>query len=141
MKPTITFTTDLNNIDWAAMKNVLVADDFDNGRTPDQLERSFINSAVAVIAWDQDQIIGTARALSDGVCNAYVVDVWTLTAYRNQGIARKMLEILMEKLPGQHVYLFTEEETVPFYQKLGFEQQGIGMSLVVGEWLENNPAE
>lgn len=65
--------------------------------------------------------MGTARALSDGVCNAYIVDVWTYSEYRHQGIARKMMEIITEELPGQHVYLFTDN-SVDFYKKLGFAE-------------------
>ncbi|MEI1373278.1 hypothetical protein PQG02_20300 [Nostoc sp. UHCC 0926] len=56
-----------------------------------------------------DQIIGTARGLSDGICNAYVVDVWTFTADRHQGIASTMMRILLDTLQGQHVYLFTDD--------------------------------
>src|SRR5215208_6693174 len=88
----ITYDTDMTNVDWPQMKSTLADDHFDNGRTPEQLEASFKNSYVSVIAYDGDRIIGTVRVLSDGVCNAYVVDVWTLSEYRNRGIARTMME-------------------------------------------------
>ena len=68
------------------MKAVLQQDDFDNGRSPAQLQASFERSASVCIVYAGADIIGTARALSDGVCNAYVVDVWTLSAWRRQGI-------------------------------------------------------
>lgn len=133
----ITYRTELEGIDWAQMKATLAADNFDNGRTPEQLRESFEASYVAVVAHDGERIVGTARALSDGVCNAYVVDVWTLTPYRRHGIARRMLETLEAGLKGQHVYLFTEE--VPdFYRKLGFKEQPTGMSKVVGAWLRKD---
>ena len=44
----VTFSHAHDGIDWAALTRVLAADDFDNGRTPAQLERSFRSSAVAV---------------------------------------------------------------------------------------------
>jgi ribosomal protein S18 acetylase RimI-like enzyme len=132
----IVYQTDLANVDWAAMKATLVADNFDNERSPEQYRLSFENSAYTVIAYDAGEIIGTARVLSDGVCNAYLVDVWTLSLYRNQGIARRMIEILLEKLPGQHVYLFTDDAP-EFYRKLGFQERGVGMEIVIGEWLVN----
>jgi hypothetical protein len=59
----ITYRLDCEGVDWAAMKEALAADDFDNGRSPAQLEASFRNSAVPVIAYAGDRIIGTARAL------------------------------------------------------------------------------
>lgn len=132
----ILYRTDLRDVDWARMKTLLTEDDFDNGRTPEQLRESFEQSRVAVVAYDGDRIIGTARALSDGVCNAYVVDVWTYTPYRKRGVARAMLEVLQSRLRGQHVYLFTND-AADFYHKLGFREQPTGMSKVVGEWLRN----
>ena len=134
MSGEIIYTTSLGGVDWRQMKEALAGDDFDNGRTPEQLRESFENSYAAVIAYDGDRIVGTARVLSDGVCNAYVVDVWTLTPYRRRGVARRMMSELEARLAGQHVYLFTDE-AAGFYRKLGFEEQPTGMSKVVGRWL------
>jgi GNAT superfamily N-acetyltransferase len=131
----ITYKLDCEGVDWAAMKVALVADDFDNGRSPAQLEASFRNSAVPVIAYAGDRIVGTARALSDGVCNAYVVDVWTDSAYRKQGVARSMIELMLEKLSGQHVFLWTDDAE-GFYKKIGFRVRDcVGLEKVVGQWL------
>jgi ribosomal protein S18 acetylase RimI-like enzyme len=134
----ITYTTDLGGVDWEQMKATLAEDDFDNGRMPEQLRESFENSYAAVVAYDGEKIIGTARVLSDGVCNAYVVDVWTLSPYRKRGVARRMMEVLEAGLAGQHIYLFTDS-AVDFYRKIGFKEQPSGMSKVVGEWLRNDP--
>jgi len=131
---TVTYKTNLDNVDWVEMKATLREDAFDNGRSPEQLKKSFKNSYATCIAYADSRIIGTARVLSDGVCNAYVVDVWTLTAYRRQGIARTMMQILLDKLRGQHVYLFTDDVT-EFYRKIGFTEQSIGMGQVIGRWL------
>ncbi len=132
----VTYKTDLDGINWNQMKATLHTDAFDNGRSAEQLKKSFKNSYATCIAYADNQIIGTSRVLSDGVCNAYVVDVWTLTAYRNQGIARAMMQILLDKLKGQHVYLFTDD-AVEFYRKIGFTEQAIGMSQVIDQWLVN----
>jgi predicted GNAT family acetyltransferase len=133
----ITYKSDLQGVAWTEMKATLADDSFDNGRTPEQLRISFENSYATVIAYDGQRIVGTARALSDGICNAYVVDVWTLSSYRKQGIARAMMEILNRKLEGQHVYLFSDD-AVEFYQKLEFRHQPTGLGKIVGEWLRND---
>ena len=130
----ITYTTTTDGVDWEALKANLLADDFDNGRTPDELRRSFENSAVVVFARDGSRIVGKARALSDGVCNAYVVDVWTHSDYRRRGIASRLMRLLEEQLDGQHIYLFTDDAE-GFYHTLGYRRQGVGMSVVVGRWL------
>ena len=72
---------DLAGIDWAAVKADLRRDGFDNGRTPDELYRSFAASAHTSVAWIGDRVVGTARLLADGICNAYLVDVWTAVGY------------------------------------------------------------
>jgi threonine dehydratase len=131
----VTYQLGCAGIDWAALKQTLLADDFDNGRTPEQLRLSCVNSAVNVFALLGGRVIGTVRVLSDGVGNAYMVDVWTLSTYRRHGIARRMIELALEQAPGQHVYLFTDD-AAEFYAKLGFRPQGIGMGLVVGRWLQ-----
>ena len=79
----INYKTNLTYVDWIEMKKTLHEDAFDNGRSPEQLKKSFENSYATCIAYADNYIIGTARVLSDGVCNAYIVDVWTLTAYRH----------------------------------------------------------
>ena len=131
----ITFTQTITGVDWARLKTDLQADDFDNGRTPDELRRSFENSAVIAFAWDGDRVIGKARALSDGVCNAYVVDVWTHSDYRRRGVASRLMRLLAEQLDGQHIYLFTDDAEA-FYHQLGYRPQGTGMGFVVGKWLK-----
>lgn len=137
MTDEVRYETNLENIDWQEMKSTLAADRFDNGRTPRQLQESFENSSAAVIAYASDRIIGTARSLSDGVCNAYIVDVWTLTKYRRRGIASTMMKMLLAKLKGQHVYLFADE-AIEFYEKLGFKPQAVGLGKVAGQWLQGD---
>ena len=137
MTEEIEYKSDLKNVDWQKMKQILAIDRFDNGRTPQQLQKSFENSYASVIAYAGSNIIGTARVLSDGVCNGYIVDVWTLTKYRRQGIASTMIKMLMEQLKGQHIYLFADE-AIDLYKKLGFKPQSTGLGKVIGEWLKND---
>jgi len=139
MSTIIGYKTDLIDVDWHEIKEKVVADEFDNGRTPDQLAQSFGNSGATVIAYCGHEIVGKARALTDGVCNAYIVDVWTWSPYRERGIAKAMLAQLCEQLPGQHLYLFTDTAQ-GLYEKMGFTAQGIGMGRVVGQWLQNEPS-
>jgi len=133
--PSVRFAKDLAGIDWSRLKGVLSADRFDNGRSAEQLRRSFENSHSVCIGWSGDQIVGTARLLSDGVCNAYLVDVWTLSSFLRRGIAREMIRQLSNRLSGQHIYLQADEHLSEIYRRLGFREQPLGMSKIVGQWL------
>ena len=77
-----------------------------------------------------------ARLLSDGVCNAYLLDVWTKSDYRRQGVATAMLRHLLDRIPGQHVGLQTDDAQA-LYESIGFRPQPEFWSLVVGSWLDN----
>jgi predicted GNAT family acetyltransferase len=133
----IIYSTCHDWIDWAALKAALAADSFDNGRTALQMERSFRASFRCVYAFDEKEVVGTARALSDGVCNAYIVDMWTHSKHRRRGIGRRMMDSLCESLAGQHVYLFTDDQEA-FYAACGFTLRGVGLERIVGRWLRND---
>ena len=101
------------------------------------MRRSFEQSQHVAFARDGDRVVGMARLLSDGVCNAYLVDVWTKSSHRRRGIASTLVRMLCEQVPGQHVGLQTDNAQA-LYESLGFEQQPDFMSLVVGRWLDND---
>ena len=133
----ITYRSDLKGVDWEALKQDLIADNFHNGRTTAQLRLSFESSMFVAMGYDGRRCIATGRLLSDGVGNAYVVDVWTQSAHRLQGIGRRIMQILIDAVPGQHIYLQTVD-AVGFYEKLGFVEQPKGMRLIAGEYLHND---
>ena len=134
---TVRIDDSLEGIDWAQAKADLAADDFDNGRSADALRRSFEQSQHVAIARDGDRVVGMARLLSDGVCNAYLVDVWTASSHRRQGIAAQMLQLLIAAVPGQHIGLQTDDAQ-ELYKAVGFEPQPEFWSLVSGTWLDND---
>ena len=126
----------LEGIDWEQTKADLAADAFDNGRSPEALRRSFEQSQHVVFARDGTRVVGMARLLSDGVCNAYLVDVWTASSHRRRGIASALIRNLLDEVPGQHVGLQTSTAQA-LYATLGFVPQPEFWSRVVGRWLDN----
>ena len=132
----ITFTSSTNDVDWQQLKADLIRDDFHNGRTTDQLRLSFENSSFVAIGFAGKHCIANGRMLSDGVGNAMIVDVWTHSSYRRQGIAKKIMQILIAAVPGQHIYL-QSDDAVDFYMKLGFYKQPEGLAIISGKYLEN----
>ena len=124
-------------IDWVQAKADLLADDFDNGRTPEALRRAFEQSQHVAFARDGYRLVGMARLLTDGVCNAYLLDVWTASTHRRRGIGSLLVRRLLERVPGQHVGLQTGDAQ-PFYRSLGFREQPEFLSTVVGTWLGND---
>ena len=126
----------VDRVDWEQAKADLAADDFDNGRSPDALRLSFERSQHVVFAWLSGRVVGMARLLSDDVCNAYLVDVWTQSSMRRRGIATQMVRRLIDAVPGIHIGLQTDDAQ-DFYASLGFAPQPDFLGLVSGPWLEN----
>jgi ribosomal protein S18 acetylase RimI-like enzyme len=131
------FSESLDDVDWAALKGALAADAFDNGRTPEEYAAAHRNSHAVVFVRDGERFVGNGRILSDGVGNAYLVDIWAASSYRRRGIGSEIVRRLLATVPGQHVGLFTDDMQL-FYRRLGFEVERDGMSRVVGRWL-NRP--
>ena len=132
----IRYQNHLEGIDWEALRGDLIADDFHNGRTTAQLRLSFENSQHVAMGFDGTRCIANGRLLSDGVGNAYVVDVWTQSGYRGRGVGSEIMRRLIAAVPGQHIYLQTDD-AVDFYRRLGFSPQPEGLSLVAGRYLDN----
>jgi len=139
--PGVRLLRDPAGIDWDTLRAHLIEDDFDNGRTPAELAASFAASAHVVFAATDvgGVVIGTARMLSDGICNAYIVDVWTRVHWRRRGVATAMIADLLERVPGQHVALFSDHARA-FYTRLGFEAEHGGMARIVDGWLHRPAA-
>ena len=130
----VEFSTTTDGVDWVGLKAALVADRFDNGRTPEEYRRSHERSHAVVFGRCNGEFVANGRILSDGVCNAYLVDIWTASPYRRRGVGREVVNRLVSTVPGQHVALFTDDMEA-FYRTLGFRAQRGGMSQVVGPWL------
>ena len=126
----------IDRVDWEQVKADLAADRFDNGRSAAALRRSFEQSQHVVFGWLGDQLVGMARLLSDGVCNAYLLDVWTHSSVRRRGIATSVVRHIIDAVPGQHIGLQTDDAAA-FYRSLGFTPDPEFMGLVVGRWLDN----
>lgn len=136
----IELRTTLEGVDWEALKQDLIADNFHNGRTTTQLRLSFEQSTFVAMGFDGGRCIANGRALSDRIGNALIVDVWTHSAYRRQGIGTRIVTMLIDAMPGQHIYLQTDD-AVPFYERMGFAKQPEGLGRISGSYLRNGTHE
>ena len=130
----IVFSSSTDDVDWGMLKAALAADHFDNGRRPEEYQRSHENSHTVIFGRSNGEFVANGRILSDGVCNAYLVDIWTASRHRRRGVGRELVRRLVSTAPGQHVALFTQDMEA-FYMTLGFQPQRGGMSQVIGSWL------
>jgi ribosomal protein S18 acetylase RimI-like enzyme len=97
----------------------------DVGWWDDRLEEDIevmLNNEQSVGVWEDDTLIGFARAVSDGKFRAYIEDVVIHSSYRNEGIGEKLVSKLLAELSHIDVIsLFCEEHLIPFYEKNNFK--------------------
>lgn len=95
-------------------------------RRREDLEIAIANSNPVITAWDDDLLMGFARATSDGVYRATIWDVVVHPDYQGGGIGRKLVETILSHpqiTRVERVYLMTTNQQ-RFYEKIGFEVNG-----------------
>src|SRR2546423_8184094 len=115
----VTITDNLATVDGAMLKQFYIDSNFDNGRTADQHRTAFQTSIVR-LAFDGARLVGSARAITDGVRCATVFDVCVLPAYRGRDIATRMMQSLIDALPGQFVLLTCDASLKSLYVRSDF---------------------
>jgi N-acetylglutamate synthase-like GNAT family acetyltransferase len=91
-------------------------------RRVEDLQVAIDRSEPVVSAWDEDKLIGFARATSDGIYRAGIWDVAIDPDYQRLGLGRKLVETVLAHPYMQRVeriYLFTTHHQ-RFYEQIGF---------------------
>ena len=92
-------------------------------RSLEDLSIAIANSNPVIGVWDGQQLIGFARATSDGVYRATIWDVVIHPEYQGSGLGSKLVETVLSH-PCIHrverVYLMTTHQQ-RFYQRIGFQ--------------------
>lgn len=114
------YQRNISGVDWARLKETYRVTGWETDRTPDELRRAFEGSFTVCLAYHDQALIGTARAISDGLDSAAVFDVWVHPVFRGQGVGRELVRLILADLRGQYVVLTTDVEE--FYRKLGFHR-------------------
>ena len=81
-----------------------------------------VKNSIAIGVWKENELIGFARVVSDGVFRAYLEDVVVHESVRNKGIGEKMLTMLLEEISHiDIVSLFCGEKLIKFYGQKQFQ--------------------
>jgi ribosomal protein S18 acetylase RimI-like enzyme len=88
----------------------------------ERMHRAMEASSVVICAWDDEQLVGFARAISDFAWCAYLSQLAVLPKFQHQGIGRQLVAKLLEQL-GDEVSLLVHsaEPATGFYETLGFQ--------------------
>lgn len=120
----IQFCLDKSLINLAQLEQLLQIGAFwAKNRSREGLGIAIANSNPVVTVWDQERLIGFARATSDGIYRAAIWDVVIHPDYRGCGLGRKLVETVLthpQVNQVERVYLTTTNQQ-SFYERIGFE--------------------
>ncbi len=96
------------------------------------LEQMCKQSWYAVYAFDQQQLVGMGRVISDGVITAIICGVCVLPSYQSKGIGKAILNRIIAHCEQQKVIpqLMCVESLEHYYKELGFKKFSIGMTKI-----------
>jgi len=91
-----------------------------------------------VTVWNDPQLIGFARAISDGIYRATIWDVIVHPDYQGAGLGRKLVETVLAH-PRinrvERVYLMTTNQE-NFYQRIGFQSNATTTMVLFNRYTE-----
>lgn len=92
-------------------------------RTPDDIERQIVSDwrVVGCYLRRSGEMVGFARAVSDGVGFAYLADVFVLAEHRGAGLGERLVGVMVEEGPGADFrWLLHTADAHHLYAKFGF---------------------
>jgi len=94
---------------------------------PERFQKMIKNAGRTIVAVENAEIVGFARALCDEVSNGYIGTVVVAESKRGRGIGRKMVDHLMGDDPSITWVLRAGRGSEEFWNKMGFSASAIAM--------------
>lgn len=95
---------------------------------PNRLYNAIKNSEYVVSVWLEEELVGLISAISDGAINVFVTYLLVKPKYQKSGLGSIMMNDFCKKFKGYgRRILTTELDKEKFYNKFGFEIDGIAM--------------
>ena len=94
----------------------------------------FSNSKYKCFVFDGDKLIGSGRALADGLDCSYICDVAIHPDYQGKGLGKQLIQSLINQSEGhKKIILYANPGKEGFYTKLGFRQMNTAMAIFQNE--------
>lgn len=122
------------------LKRTDLGSQYPKERFDERIEKLVNNVSISIVARNEDNlIVGVLFGLTDFAYWLYVTDLGVDRNYERQGIGRRLMKAALEAAGGEKdiaVYLITNENAVPFYEKLGMKRADEVMKYNHIEWTE-----
>ena len=99
------------------------------------LERMIKGANLLITASSEGQLVGLLRGLSDFCYRSFIADLAVAHSFQRKGIGRQLIQEARNQAPDARLILFSAEDALPFYEKLGFHLHERCYQLKAGEEL------
>ncbi len=97
---------------------------------PERIKKMFDNSNLVITAWDNDELVGLARTITDWVWGSYLADLAVDPGYKKSGIGKKLIELTKVQVGEQSMLLLLSVPTaMDYYPKVGFTKDDRAFSI------------
>lgn len=128
----ITFTED-KKFTREQIERLFLSVNWLSGKYPNRLYKALLNSSTVISAWNENELVGLARAIDDGEMVAFIHYVLVAPNYQGHDIAGTMINMLKEKYSNYlYIELMPEErKNAAFYEKFGFSEMKDGVPMQI----------
>ena len=86
-----------------------------------RIEKMFAQANLIASAWDDDKLIGIARALTDHSYCCYLSDLAVDHGHQRQGVGHQLIQAIRDQLSDQvSLILLSAPDAMDYYPNVGF---------------------
>lgn len=93
----------------------------------DRLKLMVENSQIVVTAWDEENMIGFARCVTDYVFNGQINNVIVDQGYRGRGIGKELISFIINTSKKVTYILRGDPDNIGFYKQIGFKDSDLSL--------------
>jgi ribosomal protein S18 acetylase RimI-like enzyme len=119
----------LDDVSWTALSDVYARAPL-GYKEPERLRVVFSNSQYRCLLYVQGELVGAARAFSDGLDCAVICDVAIVPERQGLGLGNALVQHLLRQVRGyKRVLLFCSPGKEAFYERHGFRKMTTAMAI------------
>lgn len=113
---------EIRDFDENDLKNLFLSVDWESAEYPQKLKQAMLGYNFVLSAWNENELVGLACVMDDGVMTAYMHYLLVNPKYQNCKIGKQLVDLVKQKYKDfLKIVIVSYNSSKPFYEKCGFE--------------------